>query len=377
MPTDLFIIGASTRALADSAYRLGLQATCLDQYTDADLTRKAHQVKQLTFDESGRLLLAAESFRDIVGQAPWIYTGPLENQPEWLAEAAEGTRLYGITAKVVRQVRDLHAMSAWLRAASSPFAVPEMRPIHNRPKRLAGWLWKTENSSGGWSVVKARTKFTWHNGSAEPESAYWQERIIGPAYGATIASDGRNAVVIGTCRSLHGAPGRPFAYAGSSGPERSAHLRRLENILGELAGGMARSFGLRGLWNMDVVYEPRHDRWFLLEINPRPSASMEVLELAARQSLLEIHLAVFRDSGDGWLERANELKNRLAQTRHQVTKRIVYAWRNRRFSRHNLPDVCMEPWPRQTFFADIPHPGTCIPAGYPVMTRIEFPMKSP
>jgi len=377
MPTDLFIIGASTRALADSAYRLGLQATCLDQYADADLTRKAHQVNQLSFDESGRPLLAAESFRDIVGQAPWIYTGPLENQSGWLATAAEGTRLYGNSATVTHRVRDIHALADWLRAASAPMAMPGMRPIHDRPKRLAGWLWKTENSSGGWEVVKARTRLSRRNDSAEPQSGYWQKRIIGPAYGVTIASDGPNAVVIGTCRSLHGAPGRPFAYAGSSGPERSVHVRRMENILGELAAELTRSFGLRGLWNIDVVYEPRHDRWFLLEINPRPSASMEVLELAARQSLLEIHLAVFRDSGKGWLERANELKARLAQTRHQVTKRIVYAWRNLRLTRHNLPDVCMEPWPRQAFFADIPHPGTCIPAGYPVMTRIEFPMKSP
>ncbi len=372
MTNELFIIGASTRALADSAFRSGLRPACLDQYADADLTQKAHLVKQLSFDESGRPLISVKSFQEIVGQTPWIYTGPLENQTDWLAEAAEGTSLYGNTAKVVRQVRDVYRLDEWLRGNSSPISLPEMRHADDRPHQLTGWLWKTDFSSGGWEVVPARTKMSHRDISADSEPGYWQRKISGPAFGVTIGSDAQNAVVAGTCRSLHGAPGRPFAYAGSAGPERSAHVRRLEKILGELAGAMARTFGLRGLWNMDVVYEPRHDRWFLLELNPRPSASMEVLELVARQSLLEIHLATFRDPGDGWRERANALKNTLARSRLKVTKRIVYAQRNRRFTRHNLPDICMEPWPRQAYFVDIPHPGTSIPAGYPVMTSIDF-----
>ncbi|MFM7131082.1 MAG: hypothetical protein ACKO0V_17175, partial [bacterium] len=67
MPPDLFIIGASTRALADSAFRLDLQATCLDQYADADLARKALLVQPLAFDESGRPLVSADTFRNLVG----------------------------------------------------------------------------------------------------------------------------------------------------------------------------------------------------------------------------------------------------------------------------------------------------------------------
>lgn len=372
MPPDLFIIGASTRALADSAFRLGLQATCLDQYADADLARKALLVQPLAFDESGRPLVSAETFRNLVGQTPWTYTGPLENQPEWLAQAADATTLYGNSAAVCRRVRNLTTLAEWLVSQNSPITMPQMRPGRNRPSKSAGWLWKPVNSSGGWDILRARTKFSRQFSIESPETGYWQKQTPGPAFGVTIASDTRSSVVLGTCRSLHGAPGRPFAYAGSAGPARARHVRRLEPILGELATELAKAFGLKGLWNIDVVCDPQRGRWFLLEINPRPSASMEVLELAAGQSLLAIHLAIFCNSGDAWLSQAEDCKKALGQCRRPVAKRIIYARRPMRFTRHSLPPVCMEKWPSQPFFADIPHPGTTIPAGYPVMTSFEF-----
>jgi predicted ATP-grasp superfamily ATP-dependent carboligase len=142
----------------------------------------------------------------------------------------------------------------------------------------------------------------------------------------------------------------------------------------ELATALTQEFGLRGLWNIDTVYDPMAGKFYLIEINPRPSASMEVLELAAQKSILAIHLAIFQQSGDDWLALAGGFQKSLSSSSRQVSKRILYAKKTVQTPRRHLPQICMEKWPELLFFADIPHPGTRIPPGYPITTLVRIQM---
>jgi predicted ATP-grasp superfamily ATP-dependent carboligase len=374
LPPNIFIIGASTRALADMAFRLGLKLGAFDQYADFDLAAKAAYLNQIDFDAAGRPMIAPRAFRELIGKSPWIYTGPLENQPGWLEEAAHGTHLWGNPTEVNRRVRDPFALSLWLDHQQFGINMPPMNRCNERPKILSKWLFKQFAASGGWDLVSARKAISGRCLSEINSSSYWQMRIKGPAFGWSLASDGRQAAVLGVCRSLHGAPGRPFAYSGSAGPVCSRQARLAKVAFQELATALTQEFGLRGLWNIDTVYDPMAGKFYLIEINPRPSASMEVLELAAQKSILAIHLAIFQQSGDDWLALAGGFQKSLSSSSRQVSKRILYAKKTVQTPRRHLPQICMEKWPELLFFADIPHPGTRIPPGYPITTLVRIQM---
>ncbi len=87
-------------------------------------------------------------------------------------------------------------------------------------------------------------------------------------------------------RQLPGMPGSPFAYRGNIGPSLvpaplMSRLRQLGNVL-------ISAFRLVGLFGVDYIQHD--DEPWLVEINPRYTASAEVFELATHRTLLTEHL---------------------------------------------------------------------------------------
>lgn len=373
---DLFVIGAAARATAAMARRAGFRVGCFDAYGDVDLVENVAWSRVIAFGDHRPELPPAE-FRAIVGATPWCYGGPMENVPEWLEEAARGTVLWGNSAACCRSVCDVFELVDFLRSIRSPIEIPETRPSTDRPKGLGGWIRKPARGSGGWDVRKARTiTFDRETGDKNLGVGYWQKRIAGLPFGATVASDGIRAVVLGLCESRLGAPGRPFAYAGSVGPIRGRRVRELAPVLDALADRLTQKYGLKGLWNIDLIYEPRKKRWYSLEINPRPSASMEVLEISARVSLMAISRQIFQNDPD-WYGAAEACRRSIAETMSPHMKRIVYAQRMTTIER--MPGRVMNVmdesgWPAASilmFRADVPRIGTVIERGEPKWTTIK------
>ena len=94
------------------------------------------------------------------------------------------------------------------------------------------------------------------------------------------------ASLIGVTRQLIGAPGSPFAYRGSIGPY--AVSEGLKRRLDSMGWVLASEFALVGLFGVDYILSDG-EPW-PVEVNPRYTASVEVLELAMRRSLLAEHL---------------------------------------------------------------------------------------
>ena len=187
----LYLIGASTRALADMAFRLGLKFGAFDQYADFDLAAKAACLNQIDFDTAGSPIIAPRAFRELIGKSPWIYTGPLENQHGWLDEAAHGTHLWGNTAEVNRRVRDPFALSLWLDHQPFGINMPPMCRWDDRPQKSSEWLFKQFSASGGWDLLSARKAISGRCLREINSLIYWQMRIKGPAFGWSLASDGQ------------------------------------------------------------------------------------------------------------------------------------------------------------------------------------------
>lgn len=343
---NVLILGASARAAAFSAIRAGLRPRCVDYFADADLAA----VCPTTAIDPRQPDAEIERLAVSPGRPRWFYTGPFENRPDLVARLSLKSRLLGNGAETLRAVRD-----PW-RAASvvhrADMAAPGLARIADGPPAPGRWLVKPLASAGGVGV-----RFWDGTPPAIDASHYLQEYIDGPTLSALYVAARGAARLLGIVRQEQGAPGAPFLYRGSVGPwpvgrPVAAKLDRLGELL-------AVEFALVGLFGVDFVLadgEPRP-----IEINPRYTASVEVLELAARRSLLADHLrACVR--GD-----LPEAYSSPPSSSDVVGKRVLYASRPIRVPEIPIPRILLHGF-QVPPIADIPRPGVVIQPGEPIMT---------
>jgi predicted ATP-grasp superfamily ATP-dependent carboligase len=294
---DLIILGASARAAAFSARRAGLTPYAIDLFADRDTATIGPAVKIDRYPSGFLPALAAAP------EAPWIYCGGLENDPRLIDRLAAIRPLFGNRGAAVRRARDLAVLQAAAKEAGCRFPRTLVRPFRDdpaaprvRPTREAAilpvggtWLVKPRRSGGGANIRLARA------GQVTPlvRGEYLQELIAGEAASGVFVAAGGTAELIGVTRQLVGADfglDRPFLYAGSIGllPILASEEARLQS----LGASLARRCGLTGLFNVDFI-RTASDIW-PVEVNPRYSASVEVLELALAKSVLPWHLAACR-----------------------------------------------------------------------------------
>lgn len=351
MRVDIIIVGASARAAAFSALRAGLKPYAIDLFADSDLCAACEAVKIDHYPSDFAKALA------VAPAAPWLYTGGLENYPRLIEHMAATRPLFGNPADVLRQVRDPELLAARLRSAG--FSVPDSRLAAPADDGTGNrWLRKPRRSSAGLGI-------RWHHaGNARRDGGreYYQKYIPGASCSAVFAASRGVREFLGATdqqSGVSGLPEQPFLYAGSAGPrilsaEEEEQLKRLGEVL-------ARDFGLRGLFNVDYV----HDGQLIwpLEVNPRYSASMEVLEYALGRNLLARHIEGFG------LRFPADLDFFVRRASRFAAKGIVYATKDCRVTQHleKLRDAWNEQ-PLVPCLADIPRIGDHIRRGQPVAT---------
>lgn len=278
-PLTLLILGASARAAAWSALRAGLSATAADLFADRDLAAVAPCLRVDHGSYPDGLLKAAETF----APAPWLYTGALENRPDLIERLALRRPLWGNDAETVRAVRDPLAVAGALRAAGLP--APEVRLDPLGLPRDGSWLRKPMASAGGYGISPLGPEQ-----AAEERVAtgtwYYQRRVDGLSLSAVFVAARGVAALRGVTRQLIGRPDAPFAYRGNLAPwpVASGALRRVE----ELGRVLAARFGLVGLFGIDFLLGDDEQPW-PVEVNPRYTAAVEVIELAVGRSLVDDH----------------------------------------------------------------------------------------
>ncbi|MBA4017186.1 MAG: hypothetical protein C0483_08440 [Pirellula sp.] len=285
-PEPLLLIGASVRAVAESAAAAGFEVGAIDLFGDADLCRTARTVRRSVRFPTDALRLACD-----FPPGTWLYTGGLENHPRVVGRLATQRPLLGNDADVICRVRDLRQLGAFLEGAALGIALPTIRAGASAPVAPAAdggrWLVKQRRSSGGLGVCPAST------GVSPARGRYLQEFIVGTAYGATYLGNGREACFLGVAEQL-AAPAAdgsaPFRYGGSLTMPIDADDRRL---LVELGARLVGEFALRGLFGVDLIRDPA-GRWYLLEVNPRSTASMDLWESPGAPTLIARHVAACR-----------------------------------------------------------------------------------
>jgi predicted ATP-grasp superfamily ATP-dependent carboligase len=348
---NVVIVGASARAAAFSAVRAGMRPWCADLFADLDL----QEIAPVTILRGPRYAAALPRLLQQAPPGPCVYLGGLENWPDIIRRIGRSRTLWGNEHRVLEQVRQPWNWANVLKQAGC--AVPQVRQAANPPPRDGRWLAKPLHSAGGQGIQR------WMKGTRIPsrKQLYFQEFLHGESCAAVYLGDGRGAALLGVTRQLVGeawlnAP--PFHYCGSIGPlALSGPLNGTFTLLGNV---LASEFELRGLFGVDCIQ--RGDEIYPVEINPRYTASVEVLEHALGLTALRMHRAIFATSG-------SVADIAAAATGDRVGKAVLFA-PARLTVPPNAPwnDALTRAITGWRDYADIPHPGEQIEQGRPIVT---------
>jgi predicted ATP-grasp superfamily ATP-dependent carboligase len=352
----ILLVGLSVRAMAESAVRSGYHVVALDAFGDQDLEAIAecHSLQRefRTLFGAEALYAASQGLNfDAVA-----YTSNLENHPKVIQKFAQDHLVIGNSSKVIKRVRHWQTLFPILTRAG--FHVPNTIFYgDNRyfdPTR--SWLIKPVLSGGGHDIAY------WQRQELPGKDYMLQEYFPGVPCSASFVANGHRCVIIGMTEQLIGASefdGHGFRYCGNLLPIRETRDASAGRIIldqvQQLAAFLTQEYELIGVNSIDFILNNK--MILLTEVNPRYSASMELIEQAYELPVFKLHVqAILNDKLPDF-----NLETRL-KDRFSYGKAILYANQDA-FS----PDT--RNWYERRI-RDIPHPGERLYKGQPICTLL-------
>lgn len=278
-PEPVLICGLSGRALAQSARAAGHAPIVLDAFGDLDTRAVAEAWARIPVDRSWRLArgaLLAAAGRLAPPPIPLVWASGFERRTDLLRELQAGRPGWGMPAAAVRALKEPLAFARLAHELGIAHPAIRLTP----PADPAGWLIKRCGAAGGGHVRRA---------TARPPAGrgwYWQRMAAGQPVSALVQGDGSTARLLGFSEQW-AAPraGARYRFAGAVAPAGLSEAAACR--LGRWAQALARRCGLRGLASVDALVAG--DAVVLLEINPRPGASLDAYERALGVNLFRLH----------------------------------------------------------------------------------------
>jgi predicted ATP-grasp superfamily ATP-dependent carboligase len=283
-PRALVVAGLCVRALAESARQGGWEVIALDLFGDED-TRRA-SAHWASIGEPGALLIDPARLRRELRRAArhpsvdgWVPGAGFEGAPDLLAAGGAALPRLGIDPSGMRRLRD----PASFFGALDRHRLPHPRVMLDAPADPAGWLAKRSGGCGGVHIRAAGDALA--EPASRPVDTYFQREHAGLPMSALFVADGRRFRLVALNRLIVRAVWPlPHVYAGAIGPVADAAAEAaVERALTLLVP----EFGLRGLGSLDFLADEAGTH--LLEINPRPPATLQLHAGAWPSGLMRAH----------------------------------------------------------------------------------------
>ena len=274
------------RAAAQWAARSGYQPYAIDLFGDEDLRQIAETVTIERYPSGFLRALAAAP------QAPWMYTGGLENYPRLIARLAKLRPLIGNGPDVLSKVRNPDWLAEFVRGTAVKYPGDGRREAGGERRDKNGWLVKPLRSGGGMGIKRLVTN------DSRSAKHYCQQFIPGRSCSASFrVVDGKVHWLGATEQWIgfeHGAP-QEFQYAGSLAP---LELNAVEQAaLMHIAERLTDATGMQGKFGCDFI-QNEQGLW-LIEVNPRYTASMELFDRVHRTYQAKLIVYADRDGSCG------------------------------------------------------------------------------
>jgi predicted ATP-grasp superfamily ATP-dependent carboligase len=340
----VLIAALSGRALAASARRAGFTPLVVDAFGDRDTREDAGDLRCLpeatrTGFRAGPLFAALDALTRAAPRPPvgLVLGSGFEDVPKLVAALARRVKLIGNDAERIARAKDPGSFFALLDTLA--IAHPETRL--DPPPNPRGWLSKRIGGSGGAHVV-------WCQAARSQRKRYFQRQVAGEPVSILAVAD--RHTVHGTLFSRQWSAGiepRIYRYGGAAGPIRLAPA--VAARMTAAVEVVCSALNLVGLLSFDFLLADGAP--YLLEVNPRPSATLDIFDDAAG-GLFRAHLAACL-GGDIALPAPQGAR----------AAAILYADEGAL----TLGDLA---WPAWT--ADRPPPGARIPRHRPIATVITY-----
>ena len=348
------LLGLSTRAIAESAIKSSDEILTLDHFGDQDQKNIVYNLSLardygLPFNVENLLKISSTLDFDRV-----TYTSNLENYPEIVAELEKRAKLMGNSSQTIGSIRNWKLFREFCSNTFIKHPVTLLPGEEERADSAHTWLVKPIKSGGGHHI------YQW-DGKPLSDDFILQEYVRGISFSAAFVANGSQGVVLGLTRQLNG-----LSELGVDGYNWCGNLLPLtlaadlkKKLLGEIEGvvnDLTAHFELKGACGIDFILSENEKGQFspvLLEVNPRFTGSMELIEKAYGLNIFTLH----RNACDGILPAFAVSEQ---DDKHYYAKGIVFA-------RQDVVIQDTEKWPCLDR-SDIPFTGDRIKQGHPVCT---------
>jgi predicted ATP-grasp superfamily ATP-dependent carboligase len=380
----VLIAAASGRALAASARRAGYAPLVVDYFADQDTVASAQAHVRLDCGlehgmQAPEVMAALQTLSEQNDACGVVWGSGFEDRPSLLRQIAQTWNLIGNGPDVVEHVKHPMLLAKLCRSCDIPYPETQLDPPDDR----AGWLIKRIGGAGGTHISEAVARLPsplWGGSTAEggrgggrcemaracrqtptptpalradpPQkgegqaSFYYQRRVAGEPVSALVLADGKAAMLLGFSTQWSSpSPSNPFRYGGAARPATLAP--ELADTLTAVVQRLAALTGLLGLNSFDFLVDG--SKFHLLEINPRPGATIDIFEPPGHFSLFALHVDACR----------GRLPDRALVLDGAAASAIVYA-------PTDIPQLPSFDWPDWT--ADRPIAGSFISAQSPLCT---------
>lgn len=346
----ILLVGASTRSAAQSLARAQARCVTIDRFCDQDTLRASEASHPVETNQELALRLKNYPGHSVACVGQW---------PGMIDTIQQADARLMISAAAWRSASSIEQLKIAARQAG--IEIPSTTPTRPIGKSESRILQKQFIHSGGLGIRWSKQQSSSCNGDF-----VYQEWIPGRSYGATFLASDSGVQLLGICRNLfRRIADLPFVYQGSFGPVNTIK-KECRKKLWTAAESIASESGLRGIFSIDFV-QSKQGKLSLLEVNPRWSASSEIIErsltdtqvIAPAQSLMKISL-------DAMLSHRVPTLKPVSDHDRTWIKRIIYAKQPVRFDQQHAIDAAKE----IGTLHDIPGDGKQIDSRNPICTLI-------
>lgn len=375
------VIGFSCRALAQSVHRAGLEPWVIDCCGDLDTLDCSSRYQKINgLDNTLAIEECVSRWQSETEFCCVFLAGGMENQISLPILPSLGIPIVALPL--------LRAWQSWERWAwKVGLAFPETMvlqsdPSHSIADKLGSfhesentWLVKDLSQAGGLGVRRLQPGLNERDSYSVAEedrnTVVLQRHVRGDSLGVAFLSGSEGGVAIGAVQSLSHRhhPWSEFIYRGSIGP---LPLTQDEwSRLDAFARCVTLETGWLGVWNADFIRAS--DGWYLLEINPRWSAGMELLDREKERSIAWHHAHAIGaiDNGESWNSQERLIEQMRLQSVAPIRKEILYLESPWKCTEQAVAAMWERRWVGRSVssnswsFGDIPPGRTELGAGYP------------
>lgn len=276
---DLVLVGVAARGLAAAARRAGFAPIVLDLFGDDDT--RALAVEAIPIRRLGGLNFDPDDLFEqlgvhAAGDLPVVLGTGFEQAPDMVERIGRQFRMVGNGRQTLAWLKEPIVFMRLMANLGIPhpaaFTGPAPEGMRTLEKRIGG--------SGGWHVQPA----------AAPRGPGWyvQEYVEGRTVSALFLGNGKDVRVLAFSEQwCEPAEDAPFRYGGAAGP--IAVDPAIAKQVGEALHRITVATGLVGLASADLMLLD-DGGWTLIEVNPRPGATLDVFDRPPLPPLLRLHI---------------------------------------------------------------------------------------